>query len=110
MPPRAFCAWASRTSSAPRATTMACSSATACRRRRWRRGWRRFSKGREGWWVVQAWLSPTRAVAPGPDGTRWLGFRYLELDAGEHRLGDATAGFEAALVLVQGEVEVARGG
>jgi 5-deoxy-glucuronate isomerase len=59
---------------------------------------------------VQAWLSPTRAVAPGPDGTRWLGFRYLELASGEHRLGDAAAGFEAALVLVQGEVEVARGG
>lgn len=59
--------------------------------------------------MAEAWRSPDGLVVPGGEGTRWLGIRYVLLAPGEHRLAQAPAGMEAAVVLVQGEAEVQRG-
>lgn len=60
--------------------------------------------------MTNVWLCPDGVVAPGPNSTDWLGFRYARLEPGTHRLSDAGPGHEAGVVLIEGEVDVARAG
>lgn len=59
--------------------------------------------------MAEAWRCADGRVAPGEGSTRHLGFRYVALAPGRTVLDDAPGGSEAAVVVVSGEVEVARG-
>jgi 5-deoxy-glucuronate isomerase len=59
--------------------------------------------------MAEVWRAPTGAVAPGEGSTSFLGVRYVRSTGGSVRLEDAPAGWEAAVVLVDGEVDVRRG-
>lgn len=60
--------------------------------------------------MAEAWRCSEGVATPGQGGTRWLGVRYARLGPGESVLADAPEGMEAAVVLVEGEIEVERGG
>lgn len=60
--------------------------------------------------MAEVWRGEGGLVVPGTGSTRYLGVRYAVCEGGELRLSDAPKGFEAAVVLVEGEVDVERGG
>lgn len=60
--------------------------------------------------MAEAWRSADGLVVPGEGSTRWLGMAYVAVRAGKTSLPHAPAGAEAAVVLVEGEAEVRRGG